>query len=84
MLRPSPHTNPVGSETSLQSIQKTSSSDINLSLTIDDDLPRWNALYFIHSEAKRLLGPLNDETCLAEDDFLSNSQSQSEVKYDKY
>lgn len=72
--------NPTDSKSSLQKVRKKVSSDDNSSFTIENDVPPWHPLYFIHSEVKRLLGPVNDESCLLEDDNLHNDQSPSEVK----
>lgn len=72
--------NPTDSKTSLQKVQKKASSDSNSSFTIENDVPPWHPLYFIHSEVKRLVGPVNNESCLIEDDNLHNDQSPSKVK----
>ncbi|KFY48489.1 hypothetical protein V495_01303 [Pseudogymnoascus sp. VKM F-4514 (FW-929)] len=60
------------------------SSDSNSSFTIEYDVPPWHPLYFVQSEVKRLLGPVNDESFLLEDDNLHDDQSPSEVKDDNY
>jgi hypothetical protein len=72
--------NPTDSKTSLQKVQKKASSDNNSSFTIENDVPPWHPLYFIHSEVKRLLSPVNNESCLLDDDNLHNDQNPSEVK----
>ena len=61
----------------------SSSTDFNLLLAMDDDVPPWSSLYSIHSEIKRLLGPPNAESCLSEDIISNNSQRQSEVEHEK-
>ena len=70
--------NPTDSKSSLQKVQKKASSHSNSSFTIENDVPPWHPLYFIHSEVKRLLGPLKAEPCLLEDNNLHNDQSPSE------
>ena len=76
--------NPTDSKTSLQKVQKMASSDSNSSFTIEYDVPPWHPLYFVQSEVKRLLGPVNDKSFLLEDNNLHDDQSPSEVKDDDH